>query len=149
MEHKFYIVGEEIIPEAMKKTVKVKKLLQQGKEKKVKEAVKRAGLSRSTYYNYKDHIFAVVDEQRKELATLSMLIVDERGLLSEVLAKIADKKGNILTINQDIPLADVAHVTITIEIDNLVISLAKLLEELNELSGIRKVNLITKTYKLE
>lgn len=149
MEHKFYIVGEEIIPEAMKKTVKVKKLLQQGKEKKVKEAVKTIGLSRSTYYNYKDHVFAVVDEQRKELATLSMLIVDERGLLSEVLAKIADNKGNILTINQDIPLADVAHVTITIEIDNLVVSLTELLDQLNELTGIRKVNLITKTYKLE
>ena len=147
MEEEFYIVSENILSEAMKKTVKVKELLNNGIEEQVKEAVERVGLSRSTYYKYKDYIFNFSDETREELVTLSLLALDQAGVLSKVLSKIAQYKGNILTINQDLPLEDVAHVTLTIEINNLSIPLEELIKDLNSIKGIRNVEIIMQSFK--
>ncbi len=147
MGGKFYIVAEKILSEAMKKTVQVKDLLQSGEEKQVKEAVKRIGLSRSAYYKYKDYIFPFDQPEREELVTLSLLIVDKTGALSKVLTKIAQYEGSILTINQDLPLTEVAHVTITIKIKKLIISLEELLERIRKIKGIKRVELITQNFK--
>ncbi|MGM0502741.1 MAG: ACT domain-containing protein [Bacillota bacterium] len=147
MEENFYIVSEKILSEAMKKTVKVKELLRNGVEDQVKGAVKNVGLSRSTYYKYKDYIFPFVDEQSEELVTLSLLALDKAGVLSEVLSEIAKFQGNILTINQDLPLEDVAHVTLTIEINDLVITLDELVNSLNSIVGIRKAKIIMQSFK--
>jgi chorismate mutase len=147
MEEKFYIVSEEILSTAIKKTVEVKELLRNGVEEQVKDAVKRIGLSRSSYYKYKDYIFPLADDKREELVTLSLLVVDQAGVLSQVLSKIAKYKGNVLTINQDLPLEDVAHVTVTLEINKLVISLEDLVEILTSITGIRKTEIITQSFK--
>jgi chorismate mutase len=147
MEEKFYIVSEEILSTAIKKTVEVKELLRNGVEEQVKDAVKRIGLSRSSYYKYKDYIFPFADDKREELVTLSLLVVDQAGVLSQVLSKIAKYKGNVLTINQDLPLEDVAHVTVTLEINKLVISLEDLVEILTSITGIRKTEIITQSFK--
>jgi chorismate mutase len=147
MEEKFYIVSEEILSDAMKKTVKVKELLKTGEEDQIKEAVKRVNLSRSAYYKYKDYIFPFVPEEEEELVTLSLLVVDRKGVLSEVLTKVAEYQSSILTINQDIPLDQVAHITMTIKVKNLAITLEELIAKLGEISGIRKVELISKSFK--
>ena len=147
MGKELYIVDEEIISEAMKKTVKVKELLQSGKEDQVSKAVKRLGLSRSAYYKYKDHIFSFEQQNKQELVTLSLVVRDKKGTLSDILAKIAGFGGNILTINQDLPLAEVAHITLTLEADDLSVSLAILVDELKDLKEIKQVEVITKTFK--
>ncbi|GAB6098650.1 ACT domain-containing protein [Halanaerocella petrolearia] len=149
MEEKFYIVAEQALSEAMKKTVQVKKLLASGEERQIKEAVKRVGLSRSAYYRYKDCIFSFDEEKQQELVTLSLLAMDRAGILSQVLTKIAQYQGNILTINQDLPLADVAHITLTMEVNELSITLEGLLEKLKEIEGIKKTEVITQSFKGE
>ena len=50
----FYLVREEILPEAIKKTIKVKEILKRGEIRTINEAVEKMGLSRSAYYKYKD-----------------------------------------------------------------------------------------------
>ncbi|WP_408955944.1 ACT domain-containing protein [Natroniella sp. ANB-PHB2] len=147
MGKKFYIVAEEILSTAMKKAVKVKELLKTGEEEQIKGAVKRVGLSRSAYYKYKDYIFPFVEQERQELAILSLLIADQKGNLSKALTQIAQYHGNILTINQDIPLDEVAHVTITIESNNLVISVEQLIRNLESIVGIKRVKLIKQSFK--
>lgn len=147
MEDKFYIVSEKILSDAMKKTVKVKELLKNGEEDQIKEAVKRVGLSRSAYYKYKDYIFPFVPEEEEELVTLSLLAVDREGILSEVVTKIAEYHASILTINQDIPLDQVAHITLTIKVSNLSVALERLFEEVEKIVGIRRVELVSKSFK--
>ncbi len=147
MEEKLYIVSEEILSEAMKKTVKVKELLKKGEETQIKEAVKKVGLSRSAYYKYKDYIFPFVPEEEAELVTLSLLMVDKAGILSKMLTRIAEYQASILTINQDIPLAKVAHITVTLKVKNLSIPLDELMLKLGEIVGIRRVELISKSFK--
>ena len=48
----FYLVREEILPEAIKKTIKVKEILKRGEIRTINEAVEKMGLSRSAYYKY-------------------------------------------------------------------------------------------------
>ena len=147
MEEQFYIVSEKILSEAMKKTVEVKEMLNNGVEEQVKDAVEKVDLSRSTYYKYKDYIFPFSDDKREELVTLSLLAIDQSGILSQVLGQIAQYEGNILTINQDLPLEDVAHVTLTIEINNLLITLKELQANLASIDGVRKVEIIMQSFK--
>ena len=52
----FYLVREEILPEAIKKTIKVKEILKRGEIRTINEAVEKMGLSRSAYYKYKDYV---------------------------------------------------------------------------------------------
>ena len=54
---KFYLVSEDILPEAIKKTIKVKELLKHHQGQTIHEAVQKMDLSRSAYYKYKDHVF--------------------------------------------------------------------------------------------
>ena len=51
--HKFYLVREDILPEAIKKTIKVKEILKHHQTRTINEAVRMMDLSRSAYYKYK------------------------------------------------------------------------------------------------
>ena len=49
---KFYLVQEDILPEAIKKTIKVKEILKLGEVKTINEAVEKMDLSRSASVSY-------------------------------------------------------------------------------------------------
>ena len=59
--HKFYLVREDILPEAIKKTIKVKEILKHHQTRTINEAVRMMDLSRSAYYKYKDYVFPFYD----------------------------------------------------------------------------------------
>jgi chorismate mutase len=59
-----------------------------------------------------------------------------------VLDRIAQVNGNILTINQDIPINNASNVTITFDISNMSIELNDLIEEIKEMKNVVKINLI-------
>lgn len=66
----FYLVREEILPEAIKKTIMVKEILKRGKMRTVNEAVAKVGLSRSAYYKYKDYVFPFYDASKEKVITI-------------------------------------------------------------------------------
>lgn len=49
MKERYYLVREDILPEAVVKTMQVKKLLASGDVRTVHEAVEQVGLSRSAF----------------------------------------------------------------------------------------------------
>lgn len=85
----FYLVREEILPEAIKKTIVVKEILKRGELKTVNEAVEKVGLSRSAYYKYKDYVFPFYEASKEKIITLSLLLEHKPGVLSRVLNTIA------------------------------------------------------------
>lgn len=99
----FYLVREEILPEAIKKTIKVKEILKRGEVKTINEAVEKMGLSRSAYYKYKDYVFPFYEASKDKIITLSLLLEHKSGVLSKVLNTVAADSGSIMTINQGIP----------------------------------------------
>ena len=139
---KFYIVNEKSLPEIFKKLIEVKEIISLGKSKDVSEAIRTVGISRSTYYKYKDDIFPMAEEMKSKKVTLIVLMSHKSGTLSKVLDCIAFYKGNILTINQDIPINLCANVTVTIDISHMEKSISQLAARLNSLPNVRSVKLL-------
>lgn len=138
----FYLVREEILPEAIKKTIKVKELLKRGDARTINEAVDKMELSRSAYYKYKDYVFPFYEASKEKIVTLALLLEHKPGVLSRVLNTIANERGSVLTINQGIPLQGVANATISIETLDLAIDLEALLDKLRLVDGVKRLEVL-------
>lgn len=113
---KYYVVTERAVPEVLQKVVEAKKLLDSGRVLTVQEAAEQTGISRSSFYKYKDDIFPFHEQARGKTITFIIQMDDEPGLLSMVLQTIARFHGNILTIHQSIPINGVASLTLSVDI---------------------------------
>ena len=131
-----YIIYEDILPEAIKRTAHAKQLLARGEARNINEAVKMADISRSVFYKYKDGIFPFYQQETYRVVVLSIRMDNSPGRLMAVLAVLADNHCNIHTLNQDMPLAGVAAATITMEVSESQLSLGGLLAQIQELPGI-------------
>lgn len=131
-----YIIYEDILPEAIKRTAYAKQLLARGEAKNINEAVKMAEISRSVFYKYKDGIFPFYQQETYRVVVLSIRMDNSPGRLMAVLAVLADNHCNIHTLNQDMPLAGIAAATITMEVSESKLSLGGLLNSIQELPGI-------------
>ena len=138
----FYLAKEEILPEAIKKTIKVKEVLKRGEVKTINEAVEKMGLSRSAYYKYKDFVFPFYEASREKIISLSILLEHKAGVLSRVLNTIANDGGSILTINQGIPLQGVANTTLSIETKDLLVDMEALLDKLRMIDGVKRLEVL-------
>jgi len=138
----FFLVREEILPEAIKKTIKVKDMLKRGEARTINEAVEKMELSRSAYYKYKDYVFPFYEASKEKIITLALLLEHKQGVLSKVLNTIAYDHGSVLTINQGIPLQGVANATISIETAELVIDLEALLDKVRMIEGVKRLEIL-------
>ena len=139
---KFYFVQEDILPEAIKKTIKVKEILKLGEAKTINEAVERMDLSRSAYYKYKDYVFPFYEIAQGKIVSITVSMSNDPGMLSSILRAIAESNGSILTINQDIPLQGIANVTIAFETKDLSTTLEECLDNIRSIRGILKVEIL-------
>jgi len=140
---RYYLVREDILPEAVVKTIQVKELLAKGQAKTVHEAVEQVGISRSAFYKYKDGIHPLNKLERERLVTLSMDLEHRSGILSKVLAVIAGLEGNVLTIHQTIPLQGMANVVLSVDTSQMGgPNAARLMDVLRHQDGVRKATLI-------
>ena len=57
----YYVVRERALPEVLLKVVAVNRLLDTRRAVSVQEAVDKVGISRSSYYKYKEDIFPFHD----------------------------------------------------------------------------------------
>ncbi len=113
---KYFVVRERAVPEVHVKAVEAKKLLNMGRADTVQEATEQVGISRSSFYKYKDDIFPFHEDTRGKTLTFIIQMDDEPGILSNVLQTIARYHGNILTIHQSIPISGVATLTLSVNI---------------------------------
>ena len=99
----YYIVRRRAVPEVLRGVVRANQLLASGKARTVNEAAEIAGISRSSYYKFKDDIEEFHDNTAGMNVTLSCEIDDEPGILAGLLGVISRCNANILTIHQSIP----------------------------------------------
>lgn len=142
MNRKYYLVDAKVVPDIFAKVIQVKELLRTGRAKDISDATQYAGISRSSYYKYKDYIFTVAEGMTAHKVTLSMLLGHQPGVLSGILNTIAEKKGNILTINQDIPINNVANVTITFDMSDMEIEINELIDEMRNIQNVVSIDII-------
>ena len=129
---KYFIVESTVLPEIYLKVAQAKRLLETGQEQTVNAAARRAGISRSAFYKYKDAIRPFEDMLHGRIVTIQILLRNERGALSSVFNLLADRGGNVLTINQAIPGGGAAAVTVGLETSGLSAGLEELLCALRE-----------------
>ncbi len=139
---KFYIIEASVLPEVFLKVAEAKRLLDTGEVSTVNEAAKRTGISRSAFYKYRDSVLPFHNMMTGRIITYQLMLHDEPGVLSAILACFATSGANILTINQTIPTGGCALVTVTAETAKMVISLEQLLHDLSATEGVVKADVL-------
>ena len=142
MLENYLIVHKSILPEYFETVLQAKHLLEDGKAKNVMQATKMAGISRSTFYKYKDYILEPIRISDGRKAVISMLLSHETGILSHVLTRISEAGASILTITQSLPVRGKASVTITLDISAMPDSITTLLKSIDECPGAENTKLI-------
>ena len=141
---RYFLVKKKAVPEVLLKVVEAKRLLESERAITVQEATEKVGISRSSFYKYKDDIFPFYDNAKGKTITLAVQMDDEQGLLSDLLHVVAVYKANILTIHQSIPVNGVATLTLSVEVRENTGDVSSMVEELEELSGIHYVKILAR-----
>lgn len=136
---KFYMVKKKALPEILLKVAEANVLLNRGKAKTIKEAIDAVGISRSSYYKYKDDIFPI----HEKTITFVMEMEDQPGLLSSILKIVADCKANILSIHQSIPVNHIALITLSVMILPITEDVAVLFDRIENADGINNLKIVS------
>lgn len=141
---KYFVVKQKAVPEVLLKVVEAKRLLESEKVLTIQEAVDAVGISRSSFYKYKDDIFQFHDNTQGTTFTMSFQMDDEPGLLSDVLKIIAEYQANILTIHQSIPINGIASLSLSVQVLQTTGNISGMIEQMEEHKGVHHVKIVAK-----
>ena len=136
MLDQYLIIHKSILPDYYDKVLQAKRLLEEGVVREVSQAVKLAGISRSTYYKYKDKILEPSQLTVGRKASLIMHLSHEAGMLSRVLSALSNCNANILTITQSLPIHGKASIMLSIDLSQLTRPLDDLITVLDKMEGV-------------
>lgn len=140
----YFVVRQKAVPEVLLKVVEAKRLLESEKVPTVQEAVDAVGISRSSFYKYKDDIFQFHDNAQGTTITLTFQMDDEPGLLSDVLKIISDFGANILTIHQSIPINGVASLSLSVQVLQTTGNVSEMIASMERQQGVHHVKILAK-----
>ena len=142
MKHDYLIVHKQAVPDYFMKVVEVRRQIELHPDSSVAQICRQQGLSRSTYYKYKDEIFLPEDNEEGHKAVLSIVLAHQEGCLSRILTMLSDMHANILTISQTMPLAGKANVLLCIETQDLNLSLNQAIKKMTKVKGVQNIQLL-------
>ena len=142
MEGKYLIVDKALLPSYCEKVALAKELLDEGKAADVSEAVRMVGISRSTFYKYRDMIRDISTVSMGSHAIISMMMRHSVGTLSSVLNIISGYGFSVWTITQNPPVDSRANVVITLELGEDPASLDGMLRDISDAPGLSRVQLL-------
>ncbi|TAA69192.1 ACT domain-containing protein [Planococcus salinarum] len=141
-EQRYYLVREDVLTEAMQKTLEVKKMLQRDKIS-ILDAVEKTGLSRSAFYKYRDAVFPFHSIVKERILTVFLQLEDRTGTLATLLQTVADAGCNILTIHQTIPIQGRANVTLSLDVTAMEQELDMFLQQLKKLDFVESADVVS------
>lgn len=136
----YLIVHKSILPDYYDLVITARDLIN-GQKYSVSDACKKVNISRSTFYKYKDYVFRPVSLITNK-AIFDIKVMDEKGILSLILGIISNENGNVISINQTSPIDGLAHITISLDINELNVSLDALKNKISELDGVKYVDIL-------
>ncbi|MBQ0018329.1 MAG: ACT domain-containing protein [Clostridiales bacterium] len=142
MQGKYLIVDKSLLPPYCEKVAEARELLDEGMAKDVSEAVRKVGISRSTYYKYKNMVRDMSTVSMGRHAIISMMMSHRVGVLSTVIRIISNYDYSIWTINQNPPVDAKANVVITLELGEDVDLLDDMLRDIEQVAGLSHVQLL-------
>lgn len=138
----YYVLRAKAVPDVLLRVVEAKRLLDSGKADSVQEATDQVGISRSSFYKYKDDIFPFHETKKGKTITMVIQLDDEPGLLSVVLKIVAEFNANILTIHQSIPINGIASLTLSADVLSQRDDMEELVARIEEHPGIHYVKIL-------
>jgi len=139
---RYISIDTSALPDAFEKVLDAKQLLESGKVKNVSDATKQTGISRSTFYKYKDIVYESTDINAQRNATYFLLLSHVAGVLSNVLALFSSINANILTISQSLPIGGVASVTLTVDLSSIDCDVSDIAFRASKIDGVKRIQLI-------
>lgn len=138
----YYVLKEKAVPDVLLRVVEAKRLLDSKRIESVQEATEYVGISRSSFYKYKDDIFPFYETAKGKTITMVIQLDDEPGLLSVVLRTVADYHANILTIHQSIPINGIASLTLSVDVLPQTGDMTEMVKHIEEQAGIHYVQIL-------
>lgn len=142
-DQRYFLVREDVLTEAMQKTLEAKHLLQSGEVASIWDAVKKVDLSRSAFYKYRDAVFPFHSIVRERILTVFLQLEDRKGTLAMLLQTVAEVQCNILTIHQTIPIQGRANVTLSLDVTAMNVQLDDFLNQLKRLDFVESAEVIS------
>ena len=139
---KYAVISCEVLPEVFLKVMEVKRLLATGEEKSSASACKRAEISRSAYYKYRDSVFTYEEKMQDRIVSLHAVLKDTPGVLSAVLACLHRCGANIVSLNQNAAVDGAAAATVTVKLSGALTDGNSLCEEVEQIPGVVETRLI-------
>lgn len=140
---KYFLVREDVLTDAMQKTLQAKQLLQSGKVASIWDAVKEVDLSRSAYYKYRDAVFPFHSIVKERILTVFIQLLDQKGALAMLLEMVSEAKCNVLTIHQTIPIQGRANVTLSLDVTSMTVSLDEWIQNMKQLPFVEAADVIS------
>ena len=112
---RYFVVTEKAVPDVLLKVVEAKRLLDIQQYDTVQEAVEAVGISRSSFYKYKDDIFPFKEKT---------------------------KGHNILTIHQSIPMNGIASLTLSVAISAVEGDAAAMMDNIEHINGVHYLKIL-------
>ena len=142
---KYFVVRKKALPEVLLKVVEAKRMLEIDPAMTVQKATEQLGISRSSFYKYKDDISPFHDDTRGKTITFVLQMDDEPGVLSSVLKTIAESNANILTIHQTIPINGLASLTLSVEVLSSSKDMSGMIQEIEAQKGVHYLKILAKS----
>lgn len=142
-EQRYFLVREDVLTEAMQKTLDAKQLLQSGEVASIWDAVKQVDLSRSAFYKYRDAVFPFHSIVRERILTVFLQLEDRKGTLATLLHTVAEATCNVLTIHQTIPIQGRANVTLSLDVTAMSMQLDDFIYQLKRLDFVESAEVIS------
>ena len=140
MTNDYLIIHKSILPEFFDQVIGVREAIE-NEGISVSTACQRAGISRSTYYKYKDFIFRPSKELGRK-AIFSFKTLDEKGVLSAILNVVYENGCSVLAINQGLPIKDCAYITITLDLQEYNLSIDELLSKFKGIKHVKSASIL-------
>lgn len=141
MSSSFMIVHKKILPDYYEKVIEARTMLESREVSTVTEAVSKVGISRNTYYKYKDYVFPYEGGRSVRRAVVSIILKDKNGSLSAVLNCLSDFGISILTISQAVPVSGKANVLLSLDISGLKTTIDEVIRSLKTLEAVKNAHL--------
>ena len=141
-ETNYYVIKKKAVPEVLLKVLEVQKLLDSKRAVSVLEATEKVGISRSSYYKYKDDIFPFHENEKGRTVTMVIQLDDTPGVMAELLNAVARYQANILTIHQTIPINGKGLLTVSVDIEDSETDVSAMIQDVEKIEDVSYVKII-------
>ena len=134
----FYMVDFQILPAAIKKTIRTKELLKSGAAETINAAVAKTGISRSAYYKYKDHVASAFEDPLRSTTALFIIVQNDSAVINKIFRRIGKERAEIVSMNLGVPIKK----TLSLRTGEMQISFAEMTQILKSIKGVKDVTVI-------